>query len=271
MSTNTGNKAIIDSNDKDIIKIIKNITGEERISLLNQIRHDLTKSDIDILLGRKEALDGFKTHLQDEDWDEYAWQTFFTQNEWIFGYGLNYQFLNLLKEQPDYGGRNFSGKGSQRGDFLMRTNAYSQFTVLVEIKTPATPLMSYTNKKPRDVVSPRNDVWLLSSKLISAVSQIQVNARTWGIDSQKAENIRQLEEQSIFTVEPKGLLIIGNTKELNEDESIISCFESFRRNLKNPEIITFDELFERAKFIVGSNLHNQPTRDVDDEVDDLPF
>jgi hypothetical protein len=30
-------------------------------------------------------------------------------------------------------------------------------------------------------------------------------------------------------------------------------FELFRRNTANPEIITFDELFERARFIVRQN------------------
>ena len=53
----------------------------------------------------------------------------------------------------------------------------------------------------------------------------------------------------VYTIEPKGILIIGNTKELSGNESIISCFEGFRRNTTNPEIVTFDELFERAKFM----------------------
>ncbi len=47
--------------------------------------------------------------------------------------------------------------------------------------------------------------------------------------------------------------MIGNTSELkcwNKQNS----FERFRREIRNPEIITYDELYERTRFIVeGSN------------------
>ena len=113
-------------------------------------------------------------------------------------------------------------------------------------------ILQYDKSEPRKVKNPRNDVWLLSSDLLGAIAQIQVNTRTWAIDSQRAENVRPLEQDNIYTVEPKGILIIGNTKEVNGNEGIISCFEGYRRNTTNPEIITFDELYERAKFIVNN-------------------
>ena len=221
---------------------------------------------------RSKAIEIFKSNLDSNNSDEGFWQDFFTKNDWIFGYGLNYQFLHLLNDQPDYGGRNFSGKGSQKGDYLLRTVADSQFTVLVEIKTPATTLLSYVKSEPRQVKNPRNDVWLLSSDLLGAISQIQVNCLTWSIDSQRAENVRPLEKENIFTVEPKGILIIGNTKELLRNESIVSCFESYRRNIKNPEILTFDELFKRAEFIVNNKIQPDQTKtDLINNHDDLPF
>lgn len=225
-----------------------------------------------IQTNRSNALNTFKENLEVNNDDELFWQNFFANNDWIFGYGLNYQFLHLLKEQPDYGGRTYEGKGSQKGDFLMQTVADSHFTVLVEIKTPATKLLSYTKTEPRQVKNPRNDVWLLSSELLGAISQIQVNCRTWSIDSQKGENIRLLEKQNIYTVEPKGILIIGNTKELVRDESIVSCFESYRRNTNNPEIVTFDELFKRAEFIVNNKIQATPKKKIEnDKDDDFPF
>ena len=36
------------------------------------------------------------------------------------------------------------------------------------------------------------------------------------------------------------------------NEEKYSSFELFRRNIQNPEIITFDELYERATYIVTS-------------------
>ena len=38
---------------------------------------------------------------------------------------------------------------------------------------------------------------------------------------------------------------------INEDK--FSSFELFRRNMVNPEIITFDELYERTKNIIVHN------------------
>lgn len=221
---------------------------------------------------RIDALNTFKENLKSNNANESFWQEFFKKNDWIFGYGLNYQFLHLLESQPDYGGKTFRGSGSQRGDFLMRTGADTHFTVLVEIKTPATKLLSYSKSEPTKVKNIRNDVWLLSSDLLGAISQIQVNCRTWSIDSQRSDNTRILESDNTFTVEPKGILIIGNTDELMNDESIISCFESYRRNTTNPEIITFDELYKRAEFII--NNKTQIMKDNKSEIneeDDLPF
>lgn len=221
-----------------------------------------------IQTNRSKALEIFKQNLVSNNNEESFWQGFFSENDWIFGYGLNYQFLHLLQEQPDYGGRSYTGKGSQKGDYLMNTVADSQFTVLVEIKTPATQLLSYTKSEPRQV---RNDVWLLSSHLLGAISQIQVNCRTWSINSQKGENIRILENKNTYSVEPKGILIIGNTEEFNGNESMVSCFESYRRNTKNPEILTFDELYKRAEFIVKNKINSEQENVITNDDDYLPF
>jgi hypothetical protein len=45
------------------------------------------------------------------------------------------------------------------------------------------------------------------------------------------------------------VLVVGNSAQL-DDEHKKATFELFRRNLHNPEIITYDELLERARFTV---------------------
>jgi hypothetical protein len=58
----------------------------------------------------------------------------------------------------------------------------------------------------------------------------------------------------VFLYQPKAFLIIGSLEQfktehgINEDK--YSSFELFRKHITNPEIITFDELFERARYIV---------------------
>lgn len=203
---------------------------------------------------RLKALQMFKENLEKNNDDESFWQSFFSNNQWIFGYGLNYQFLNLITDQPHYGGTNYTGKGAQRGDYLMNSEAELKFTVLVEIKTPEAPLLSKDTKGNNREV--RNDTWLLSSQLIGAVSQIQVNSKTWARKSQDKVNAKTLEAENIFTVQPRGILVIGNNAEFKKHEAKLSSFELFRRNMSNPEIITFDELYERAKFIVSNQDHD---------------
>jgi|GEM_PF-4258261 len=45
------------------------------------------------------AVDVFNTHLGDEDWNENQWQSFFEQNQWILGQGLDYRFLSISQTQ----------------------------------------------------------------------------------------------------------------------------------------------------------------------------
>ena len=58
--------------------------------------------------------------------------------------------------------------------------------------------------------------------------------------------------------QPRSFLVIGSLSEFRVAQGIneekYSSFEMFRRNVNAPEIITFDELYERAKYIVESTL-----------------
>ena len=47
-----------------------------------------------------------------------------------------------------------------------------------------------------------------------------------------------------------------------------NSFERFRQELRSPEIITYDELFERAKYIVNGPVSSVP--EIEDD-DDFPF
>lgn len=190
---------------------------------------------------RKKALQEFRPDLgktRTENW----WQEFFEKNSWIFGYGLKYQILKSIQGQPHYGGANVAGKGMEKGDFLKQTEAEVKFTVLVEIKKPNSCLLGGDTY--------RNGAWQLSEELTGGITQLQANCRRWELDGSQVEQNREaLQEKKIYTVQPKGILVIGNTKELNKIAKR-NTFELFRRNTVNPEILTFDELYERAKFIV---------------------
>jgi acyl-CoA synthetase (AMP-forming)/AMP-acid ligase II len=61
--------------------------------------------------------------------------------------------------------------------------------------------------------------------------------------------MEEFHDKDIYTQIPKGILVVGNTGQLNSKPKRDS-FQVYRRNLINPEVITYDELYERAKAIV---------------------
>lgn len=205
-------------------------------------------ADNQILGRRRASVREFEDEMQKGVWNEPAWDKFFDKNKWIFGLGLRYQFLNQLQAQADYGGSDITGRGTQKGDYLHYTvGDDAKFTVLVEIKRPDAPIFQ---ESPRGQKY-RNGVPGFNVEFANALSQVQVNARQWEIEGSRTDkNSNHLEHEGIFTIQPRSLLIYGHTSQLDNLEKR-NCFEIFRGQLKNTEIVTYDELLNRAKFIVG--------------------
>jgi hypothetical protein len=238
---------------KSIIEsLIAEKKGPEFWNLLVELQPDLAAhlADAEIQRNRRRALETFREHLDALDWNEPAWEHFFNDHQWIFGYGLRYQFLSQVQNQANYGGVSLSGKGTQRGEFLMSTEAWQRFTVLVEIKRPDSPIFAArSGQKPY-----RSGVPGLNQEFINAVSQVQVNARTWALDGSRREADQEtLRARSTYTIAPRSILVFGHTKQL-VDTDHRNSFELFRSHLHRPEIISFDELYHRAKFIVEQSL-----------------
>lgn len=213
---------------------------------LSSLRPDLASqlAEAEIIKRRRLTLDTFEKELLAGRWNELDWENFFSSNEWIFGLGLRFQFLRLLQNQANYGGAGFNRKGEQKGEFLMHTESdMERFTVLVEIKRPDT---KFFVEKPY-----RSGVPGFSSEFTNAVSQVQVNCHTWEMDGSKSfRDAEQLAGARIRTISPRSILVCGHTRELSDSFDKRNAFELFRCHLRTPEILTFDELFARAKFIV---------------------
>src|SRR5579883_389084 len=210
----------------------------------------LSHEDINQILKRKEKLAEFEDALQ-ENWIEPKWQDFFDENKWIFGYGLNYQVLRHLQSQPHYGGTRVDGRGGKKGDYLVSSVGAVNFTVLVEIKTPRTPLLQGSCEI-------RSGAWSLSKDLSDALSQIQACIDEWDKHgAEQRDNRDRLEGSDVYTVQPKGIIVIGSLNEVKtgsdarEFRSKRETFQRFRKSIHGIDIITFDELYQRAKFIVG--------------------
>jgi len=177
---------------------------------------------------------------------EKVWQHFFQANKWIFGYGLDYRFLNILQREASVSGTDVAGRGEEFIDFL---TGCENFTVLIEIKRPDTNLFGPDTN--------RSGCWKLSNDLVSAVSQILEQKASWQIESEGGNNF-DIDGNPITqkAFDPKSILIIGDTNQfIGEDRDNrmkAKTFELFRRDSRNIDILTYDEIYKRAKFIVES-------------------
>jgi hypothetical protein len=233
------------------------------------IKNELTESEIISLGYRKAQLKIFNDLLTDKlffenykiekqtNTDEAVWQLFFEQNTWILGYGLNFIFNTSLQgkklEQVVSGFNAFeSGK---RVDALLKSRGIISSLCFAEIKTPDTILLKQVK------TSYRPESWCISDQLAGGVAQIQKTVQKSLSDIATKTSTKGLDGnltgEELYMYQPKSFLLIGSLEEfktgngINEDK--FSSFELFRKNIFNPDIITFDELYERAKFIISSS------------------
>jgi len=178
---------------------------------------------------------------------EKAWQHFFKMNEWIFGYGLDYRFLSILQREAHIAAEDVAGRDGSIADFLLGA---TNFTVLVEVKKPSTRLF--------DERKNRAGSWKLSAELIDSVSQILEQKASWQVKAEVNASGNFDDKGTLIkqkTIDPKSILIVGSNSQFSgtgkESAIKLRTFELFRRDSRNVEILTYDELYERAKFVVG--------------------
>ena len=123
---------------------------------------------------------------------------------------------------------------------------------MIELKTSKTKIFR-SEKSSKS----RANTWDFSNDFIEAYSQT-LSQRS---EISETKNIEDEDGIIIDTkkhriLDPKAVLIIGNRNEefphirKTEYDVKTDCFERIRRDSRNIEIITFDELFERAFHIV---------------------
>lgn len=230
------------------------------------IEQDLSDRDIVALAYRRRQLRVFERLLSDDAFfqeqkerhrcrgDEALWQAFFEANPWIFGYGLFYVFTSEfegLKLEQIVAGANIATAG-KRVDALLRTRGVVSSLCFVEIKTHRTDLLDQSAYRP--------ETWRPSYELSGAVAQAQKT-----IERAEAVLKREISPrtetgdptgETAFLLRPRSVVVAGSLQQFVSEKGIneprFTCFELYRRQLISPEIITFDELFERARFIVES-------------------
>jgi hypothetical protein len=198
---------------------------------------------------RVRAFDSYRVkHKINEAGEEVIWHHFLKTNDWIIGLNVEIKFIRDLLSEQKVGNENSKGQGSPKVDLL----GLSYFTTLIELKTSKTRIF-----KEAKTSNSRSNTWDFSNEFIEAYSQILAQKTEISPDKNIIDESRNIIDTKINRIlDPKAVLIIGNRNEefphkRNSALDIKSdCFERFRRDSRNMEIITYDELFERAFHIV---------------------
>lgn len=244
---------------------------EDNLEILQDaLMNNITKKDLINFGYRKNQLEKFNKLLNEDGYfekykleikeefnkdigDESVWQKFFEKNTWILGYGLDYIFnseLDNKKLEQITSGSNFFTNG-KRVDALLKSQGAINSLCFCELKLSSDKLL----KQVKD--SYRAESWQISDSLAGAISQVQRTTHKAIKDFATKTEIKDKQDnltgENIFLYNPKSFILIGNLNEFIIDEKInevkFSSFEMFRKNLRNIEIITYDELYQRAYYI----------------------
>lgn len=230
------------------------------------IRSEITKEDIVALGYRKKQLAIFSKFLSDRAYfdqikqskgaqgDEPLWQMFFERNQWIFGYGLSYFFVTGFdnkKLEQVVEGHDLINHG-KRADGLMKSRGIINSLCFVEIKNHETRLLEASSYRP--------GCWAPSKELSGAVAQVQITVASamqnlYGMlhptDKEGAPT-----GEEIFNFHPRAFIVIGSLGEFVTEHGVnvkqFRSFELYRNGIAGIDILTYDELYERSKFIVDS-------------------
>jgi len=199
--------------------------AEDQPEKLAKLRGDIELVTLEALITRYEGMLGGNLA-------EGRWQGFFNENAFILNMAFGYPVIKV-RDQASVGGRKLSGDGEKITDFLVK-NSLTNNTAIFEIKTPQTPIL---NRTPF-----RDGVYTPSADLSGSINQ--------ALDQkyQFQKQIAQIKDNTrLYDIESYAVhccLVIGKTPDGDDRKK---SFELFRRNSKDVEIVTFDELLEKLK------------------------
>ena len=247
-----------------LLRIAETLYRRDPGLLTSLIETDVTAHDVVAIAHRRLVVESFRRLLENEDVfkeataefggrKEAVWQNLVEQNPWILGASLTGQLLTSWSEEKleqVVAGFSVSGPG-KRTDALMHTSGRIRALVFAEIKHHETDLLGQEY---------RPGVWAPSAELTGGVTQVQrtihLAARQIGERLSETDDSGAETGEHTYLVRPRSFLILGNLDDLRGQGGVhrakYESFELYRRNLYEPEVITFDELLARAEWHVDA-------------------
>ena len=220
-------------------------TGPLAMTLGNLRPSELINFDAAIGAARlKLLLDEFVAN-QDND-DEAYWQKLFEQHSWVLSQVCS-QPLVIIRGQAYVGGKNIGNREGNVVDFLYR-NGITDNATLIEIKTPVTTLLA-----PREY---RNNTYRPSGELSGATQQLLTDRLSL---IQEYDSLTRDGDRQFKTFSPRSVLVIGNAGRQLGTRTRRQSFELYRGNLRDVDIVTFDELQKKISLVIEL-LEGKPRR-----------
>lgn len=199
--------------------------AEAKPEKLAKLQCDIELVTLELLIDRYEKMVGKR--LKEE-----RWQSFFNENPFILNLAFGYPVIKV-QEQASVGGRKLSGSGEKITDFLVK-NSLTNNVAIFEIKTPQAALLNKTQY--------RDGVFTPSAELSGSINQALDQKYQFQGQIAHIKNTSRIYDIESYSVHC--CLIIGITP---SGDDRLKSFELFRRNSKDVEIVTFDELLEKLK------------------------
>lgn len=175
--------------------------------------------------------------------DENFWQDVFERHAYILSQIFAYP-VAIIQNKAYVGGKQLDNFGGQLVDFLGKVPS-SGSAVLIEIKTPETPLLG---REYRDNLYP------MSPDLGGAIAQV-LRYRESLLSNLDA--LIKGRPGVLSTSEPRCVVIAGNAARQLADANRQDSFERLRERLFGVTVVTYDELFDRVAGLI--RLLEQPS------------
>jgi hypothetical protein len=170
-----------------------------------------------------------------ENADEAFWQIKLSESSYILSQVFAAPVV-FIGNNAYVGGTQLDNSGASKVDYLLAFEA-SGSSVLVEIKTPMTPLFGrrYRQNFPQ------------STELSGSIIQVLDYKNKL---NEHFESLVRGSEHKFTRINPRCVVIIGNGEKQLNDEQKRRSFEMIRGNQRDVEIVTYDELFKKVEVLI---------------------
>ena len=168
--------------------------------------------------------------------DESYWQDLLKKEPWVISQFYAAPMI-IVREQAYVDGKSIDNRGGTIVDY-MYANSLSENSLIVELKTPATPLLTTETYRNR-IHGPSRELSGATQQLLHARQTLQEQYLSLMTGGHTGFNI----------FGTRALLVIGT---LPSDQAEIRSFEIYRNAQRGVEIVTFDELLAKGRLILDA-------------------